>query len=372
MKKIKTILMIIITLILIGKAVALEYPALPMVLHGEATLNSQDAPIGSKIIAKIEGETRGSIQITESGKYGKEEGDIKLGVTGTKSTQGKQIEFFLKVSGYEELKSDDAQEWISGEDIKFDISFNGELVKETMPAEETDPDTATATPSGSVAGGAEGAVVSDGNDKLSLYYFDRIFANNQVDMILNIAGMPLTRLQLILKNDVDDVDFTFDMISNPEKPALEAVYNYLSINVSKDIDSMVEIAIIRFKVPNDWFDKGYDPEKVVMMRYSEDEGMWQELTTIHEGGDEMDHYYRAQTPGFSYFAIKSEKIYSEQDNVKNNIEAEEKEINDEEGNMLTGNIVDDSSLKGNPIIALLVLVSLVIAGILYKKKNMGE
>jgi len=88
----------------------------------------------------------------------------------------------------------------------------------------------------------------------------------------------------------------------PKPPATD-VYGYIDITFRK-YGTHVEVepaGYIEFKVPKSWIaEKGYDPAKVVLMKYHEG---WKELKTEMTGEDENNYYYRAEIGSFSIFAI---------------------------------------------------------------------
>lgn len=74
------------------------------------------------------------------------------------------------------------------------------------------------------------------------------------------------------------------------------VYKYLEIKGKEEEN------IIEFKVEKDWFDRlGVRYSDVVLSRFNSDE--WYDLDTRKFSEDEEFAYYKAETPGFSYFAI---------------------------------------------------------------------
>ena len=83
------------------------------------------------------------------------------------------------------------------------------------------------------------------------------------------------------------------------------VYQYLSI-VSSTIPGVVDQAILEFSVPQAWLtEHGFTDGDIVMMHY--DNGQWVELDTRYVSQNSGNVFYRATTPGFSYFAIVYQK-----------------------------------------------------------------
>jgi PGF-pre-PGF domain-containing protein len=83
------------------------------------------------------------------------------------------------------------------------------------------------------------------------------------------------------------------------------VYQYLSI-VSSTIPGIVDQVTLEFSVPQAWLtEHGFTAGDIVMMHY--DNGQWHELDTRYISQNAGTVFYRATTPGFSYFAIVYQK-----------------------------------------------------------------
>ncbi len=79
------------------------------------------------------------------------------------------------------------------------------------------------------------------------------------------------------------------------------VYQYISL-VSSTIPGVVDQVILEFSVPQSWLtEHGFTAGDIVMMHY--ENGQWQELDTRYVSQKSGNVFYRATTPGFSYFAI---------------------------------------------------------------------
>ena len=82
---------------------AQESPQLPHLFYGLAQVNGLSLPVGSVIVAKVEGVEKGQITITETGKYGGSSAtENKLIVQGD-IEGGAEIQFFLNNIGANEL-----------------------------------------------------------------------------------------------------------------------------------------------------------------------------------------------------------------------------------------------------------------------------
>ena len=73
---------------------AYELPTIPIEFYGYVTINGEPAPVGTEIVAKINGEDRGRIILIEGGKYGGRFND-KLQVNGTLGEIGVDITFWV-------------------------------------------------------------------------------------------------------------------------------------------------------------------------------------------------------------------------------------------------------------------------------------
>ena len=83
------------------------------------------------------------------------------------------------------------------------------------------------------------------------------------------------------------------------------VYQYISV-VSSTIPGVVDQATLEFSVPQSWLtEHGFTAGDIVMMHY--DNGQWEELDTRYVSQNSGNVFYRATTPGFSYFAIVYQK-----------------------------------------------------------------
>lgn len=103
----------------IGGSVAEDPPA---AYYGEATINGQPLPANTTIVAKVDGEIRGSITLEEAGQYGGAGGfEEKLTVSGEESDTGATVRFF--VGG---VQATETVEWESGDLQELNLTFTDE------------------------------------------------------------------------------------------------------------------------------------------------------------------------------------------------------------------------------------------------------
>lgn len=94
-------LLSLVLLLPAGQAIAAttEPPSVPAAFYGKVTINGQEAPVGTVVVAKIDGEERGRIEIHKTGWYGVNKDDpqdptnTRLLVKGTRQDENKPITF---------------------------------------------------------------------------------------------------------------------------------------------------------------------------------------------------------------------------------------------------------------------------------------
>ncbi|MBI2559455.1 PGF-pre-PGF domain-containing protein [Candidatus Woesearchaeota archaeon] len=341
-----------------------DAPALPSYFYGKAVYNGKNVPVNSVITAKIDSEKRGSIKVDVAGFYGDENSDKKLGVTGSRSSLGKTIEFYAKIPKLQEIKATQTYRWQTGTETKLDLTFIGEEIVDNSTE----------------------ILEGQANITKQSFNYSKITAGRQVLIFIDNPLIPIIRLQLLTTANLSDVTIEFEVVNEPIAPKLDGVYKYISINAPKIQDSAVKTAILRFRVSNEWLEiNGYDPATVKLFRYHNSN--WDELETFHEGADAADNYYRAGTPGFSYFAIKAGKYVPKVNSTAGILssvqeEGANKEIQETEkkGNetfspvlaasQITGFAVE--KVKSNPIIGVMLVLAGVLLGILVTQYFAGK
>ncbi len=345
-------------------------PMLPAFFYGNVTLNNGSAPAGSEIMARIDGETGGRIMIKQPGIYGIENGDEKLAVLGNKS--GKAVEFFLSIPGVPEIRSNVTSVWNSGTINRVGLSFfvDESLLNEAAP---TESQSQSGSSGGGGGGGGSAGSAKSGSAATASFYYDAIDADRQITLSLTKLGLALMDLRLVLSTSAEKVNFEFRKVASVDgAPQLEDVYSYYQISSPKITDQAVKTGILRFYVDNAWLSaNSYDADKVRLLRLNN--SSWQALDTFHEGSDEKNHYYRASIPGFSYFAVISEKSAPQQ--ASNNSEqlvegssarnrsnaAESNGTSTDSFIQVTGQLVKENT--ANPAVGMVIIAVIVIVGI---------
>lgn len=291
-------------LLILSLATAIdEAPMLPAFYHGSAILNGRLLPSNSIIIAKIDGSELGLIITTQDGYYGNANTSDKLGVTGNSSMDEKEIKFYAQTSSMANwLEAAETSTWSSGTIKKVDLTFTG--------TEEPKPSGGTTTGGGGGGGGGTVIAPPGTNETTTPPETQPVIPEIKSGVPFEFNYFPgvvsVTKIRILTNQTLKEPDMSITELKTVQNPVDDMdVYTYLQVQ-SNIQDSSLDTAIIWFKVENSWFDKGHDRDKLKVMRFESNN--WKELTTINEGNDSTDTYYRALTPGFSYFAIVSEKL----------------------------------------------------------------
>ena len=133
---------------------------LPCAFYGNVTIDGAPAPVGTEIVAKIDDEIRGSITVTEPGKYGNV--FDTLIVVGSASDEGKRITFY--VNG---IEAEQTAVWQSGGVFKLDLSVRTQTTPSPTPPDSEIAPSPTPIP---VPPGNE--VISEVKPLKVVYYVD--------------------------------------------------------------------------------------------------------------------------------------------------------------------------------------------------------
>jgi PGF-pre-PGF domain-containing protein len=359
-------------------------PAIPAGFWGGTMVNGEPVPVGSVIIARIGGEERGSVDVLEQGYYGDADTDKKLAVIGTTDDQGETIKFYLKLPGKEQLEADETHAWLSGSLTQMNLTFDGEIVDEAV-ADDNSDDTAgdesgtggsgsssgsssrsSSSSSSSSSHSSSGGVVttstkSEGDviqDVTTIDYLN-ITAGQQVD--IDLDGV-VQKVQLILKKNVSNVRLTVTYNEQPQS-TVDNAFVYFNIDTEGITPDMLDTVIVRFKVPNSWFENHTDP--VHLMHLGDG---WEELQTVMSGADEQYHYYRAEVKSFSLFAIASDKAV-EEPTVQADAQPDTPDaLQFEDANQATGAVTGHGKVVWTGIIGLMVVFAVIAGAYLWNRK----
>ena len=103
-------------------------PQFPALCYGELTVNGKPAPVGTKVVAKVDGTVRGELVTSEAGWYGGPGLKSKLVVSGDKLI-GKMVRFYVSgtINGlnYEDVFAWEELYWGSGEVMQINLGVKG-------------------------------------------------------------------------------------------------------------------------------------------------------------------------------------------------------------------------------------------------------
>lgn len=141
----KIYISIIITVLILFSAAfvqAQSVPQMPALCYGELTIDGKPAPVGTLVVAKVDGVNRGSLETTKEGAYGGPGLETKLTVE-SEGSQGKYVRFYISGSFqgkvFNDLYVKQVIFWGSGQTKQIDL--HAELGT-TEPAPSPDPDPA--------------------------------------------------------------------------------------------------------------------------------------------------------------------------------------------------------------------------------------
>ena len=184
---------------------------------------------------------------------------------------------------------------------------------------------------------------------------------NKVSVMKNFGEETgVKEIQIQVKNNAQNVKVTVSKYDG--KPAEVSVertgktYQYMEINV-ENIDENLEKAIVTFKVEKTWTsENSVDKDNVVVSKFNEEAGEWNELTTIYSSEDDTYFYYDVELTSFSFFAI-SEKVMEEEEKTTGI------------GTLLGGEMVEKAkNMKWLWVIIVVVIVA-VASGIALRMKK---
>ena len=192
------------------------------------------------------------------------------------------------------------------EDAQVKFAYYNQVAERFSVTENDDSDD-DSDDSDATGGGGGGANVKKKED-----VFSRGWATLEgtVDLEVDKSLIPITNIKFILAQKA--FNFQFDIQALTEHPAFLNTlkykgYNFIKITATSMEGHTLIRPIIKFKVENNWLlENGLGKSDISLYRYSD--GAWSRLSTAYlkEEADYM--YYSAQTPGFSYFAIASNKL----------------------------------------------------------------
>ncbi len=229
--------------------------------------------------------------------------------------------------------------------------------------------------SGSSSSSSGGGGSSSSSDETS----SETTSNPKAIQIWNAVNKDTATTMKVSNDEIDVTEVTLTVINNvynakvtieklPEKPssvgkASDKVYRYLTIDTTNIDDADLKgDAFIKFKVEKSWLnDNSIDENNVVLLRFT---SKWKELETTRLSSDSTYVYYRAKTPGFSYFAIAEKELPE--------VTEEPEEVVEEEPEP-TPVVEEVEETKDSNLTTVFVVLALVLIGLfMFFKGKKGE
>ncbi|WP_255334458.1 NosD domain-containing protein [Methanosarcina sp. KYL-1] len=141
----------------------------------------------------------------------------------------------------------------------------------------------------------------------------QVLAGQQAEFTFSDPGCSVTGISFVSGTSAGAVTGKVEILNGLPKTILEGpegvVYQYMNIVIGSQFfgeSGTFESAVIDFKVPRSWMEENMiDETSLVLNRFHEN--AWTPLATEKTGEDAEFFYFRAETPGFSYYSITGEK-----------------------------------------------------------------
>ena len=166
------------------------------------------------------------------------------------------------------------------------------------------------------SGGSGGSGGSSETPKPQVFSFTKI-TPGAATIVKNFdANTGVKEIQITVNNEAQNVQVTVTKYDG--KPAEVSVsksgkvYQYMQINVS-NVEDKLSKAKITAKVTKLWAtSNGVDKNNVVISKFDETNGKWNELPTTYSSEDTTYYYYDAEVTSFSYFAVSEKAVAGEE------------------------------------------------------------
>ena len=200
----------------------------------------------------------------------------------------------------------------------------------------------------------------------------QLLAGQQAEFTFSEPGCSVTGISFVSGTNAGTVNGKVEILSGLPKTVLEnpegVAYQYMNIVIGSQFfgeSGIFENAVINFKVPRNWMDENrIDEASIVLNRFHEN--AWTPLTTEKIGEDDEFLYFRAETPGFSYYSITGEKKGAI------TIKPAETSGSEADAQQITGNDVPDTTSdkeKKSPGFGLVFTVTEILSVLFLLKKK---
>jgi len=193
----------------------------------------------------------------------------------------------------------------------------------------TDTDTMMCTRASVGGSGSSAGPTTQSSPSFADKTWSVVVANQENIATVSNDASPVLNVKFIVNKGLSNVRLIInEQTTTPDVGAPKSdVYKYISIEKEVLTNEDIVSAIITFKINKSWLvENEFESNRVVLQRFAD--GEWTDLETNMYQEDEDFAYFRASTPGFSYFAITASEVFSTPDSVVGMGVVEEQNITD--------------------------------------------
>ena len=247
---------------------------------------------------------------------------------------------------------------------------------DTDSSKTTSCSSSTSSSSGGGGGGGGGSGGGGGAVSTSpqkSQYYQSISQGQVTDMNINKEIISFSKVSFTVNKNLEKVTITVKTLTKNSTPYTipKNAYQYIEIKLDKISDKDINNAEIEFNINKSWLNKNkFDKNTVVLNRYNNG---WGRLSTKKTKENKNNITYKAESPGFSVFAITASKIEVKEDvNLLNRTTEEPltKEINEKITNIETVK-PKKKEPKGKLLLGLLIIALIIIIGLIIYNRFFG-
>jgi PGF-pre-PGF domain-containing protein len=140
----------------------------------------------------------------------------------------------------------------------------------------------------------------------------QVTAFEKIASVIDVAGIELTRTTIESNENISSASITIKTISKVLSANLlvgldqDNIYQGFQVKKTGLTDNNLNEVLLEFKVEKSWL-KGRDVSSMTLQRKADNSTEWEMLNTTLMSEDATYYYFNALSPGFSVFAIYSDK-----------------------------------------------------------------
>ncbi|MGV8168567.1 MAG: PGF-pre-PGF domain-containing protein, partial [Candidatus Nanoarchaeia archaeon] len=200
----------------------------------------------------------------------------------------------------------ETQEIDSGDTIRIRSKAYDGLYYSSTIEETTTIDSSSGGGGGGGGGGGSSAASTDSTIKKT---FTQVKNSQEETFPLLENTSSIIQIKFTPNKNISNVILSYKKLKQQpttNKNLTELTYTYFEITTQNLAEADIQNAEIKFKINKTWLQqKNLTTKEIIMYRYNQE--TWKELTTTYINSDSTYHYFNANTPGFSYFAISTKK-----------------------------------------------------------------